>query len=58
MTDYMGGVYWGAHGRSIGKLRELLQVIWAKIDKNPASAKEYRRIFRTAGNRADRRARA
>ena len=58
MTDHMESVYYRAHGRSIGELRRLLRVMWAKIDANPKLSEEYRRVFKTAGNRADRRARA
>jgi hypothetical protein len=54
MTDYMEGIYMLAHNRSIAALRELLQVIWDKIDKNPQEAKEYRRVFMTANGREAR----
>ena len=55
MDDYMGAVYLNAYGRSIRRLRELLGVVWGRVDKNPDLIQEYRRIFRVAGNRADRR---
>ena len=58
MGDYMAEVYMHAHGRSIQKLRQLLSVVWGKVDKNHDLLEEYRRILRTAGNRADRRAMA
>ena len=58
MGDYMAGVYLNAYGRSIQFLRQLLSVVWGRVDKNKDLIEEYRRILRTAGNRADRRARA
>ena len=58
MGEYMAGVYLNAHGRSIQKLRQLLSVVWGRVDKAPALIEEYRKILRTAGNRADRRAMA
>ena len=58
MGSHMESVYMRAHGRSIKPLRAILRVIWDKIEHDPLVASEYRRVFRTAGNRADRRARA
>ena len=55
MDDYMAGIYLNAHGRSIQYLRQLLSVVWGRVDKHPDLIEEYRRILRTAGNRADRR---
>lgn len=53
MTEYMAMLYWVVYKQDIKPVRELIQIAWEEIEKNPNLSAKYKDVFCPLGTRKE-----